>query len=117
MAKISRAYDLAGVYLIRNKHNGKVYIGSSADMVDRFAQHKRSLEKGCHSNRPMQNDFNSGHSFEFDILYVVPLKRHRGHTIRDHLHGMELKFIEEFDAINSGYNIQPVHEGYRRQVI
>lgn len=45
---------LSGVYRIRNKVNGKFYIGRSIDINKRFYQHKSALRKGKHGSIYLQ---------------------------------------------------------------
>ena len=47
-----------GVYMIRNIVNGKVYIGSSVNVERRFGDHRRSLRRGTHTSRYLQNAWN-----------------------------------------------------------
>lgn len=47
-----------GVYQIRNKLNGKIYIGSSNNMERRWKEHKRNINIGKHGNTHMQNYVN-----------------------------------------------------------
>jgi len=44
-----------GVYQIRNKINGKVYIGSSVNVPSRWESHRRELRRGVHKNQYLQN--------------------------------------------------------------
>lgn len=55
-----------GVYGIKNKLNGMIYIGATSFFIDRWANHKASLH---HSSR-LQNDRNKfgENVFTFDIL-------------------------------------------------
>ena len=49
----------AGIYCIESFINGKKYIGSSVDLSKRvFDGHIKSLEKGNHHNRHLQNHVN-----------------------------------------------------------
>ena len=50
-------YD-TGIYKIVNKINGKVYVGQSVNMKNRYAQHLNSLRKNEHYNRYLQRSFN-----------------------------------------------------------
>lgn len=60
----------SGVYMIRNKINGKRYIGSSVDLHQRRMVHFGSLRKGCHANIHLQRAFikHGETAFEFHIL-------------------------------------------------
>ena len=39
---------ICGIYMIQNTVNGKVYIGQSADVIERFGRHRSAL----HTNTP-----------------------------------------------------------------
>lgn len=47
-----------GIYQIVNRENGKIYVGSSANMEKRIYEHKRLLFNGKHDNTHMQNCIN-----------------------------------------------------------
>lgn len=59
-----------GVYAITNKINGKVYVGSSADIEKRWNYHRRELSKNSHKNKHLQNAWNKygENNFEFTIV-------------------------------------------------
>lgn len=40
----------SGVYLLKNLISGRVYIGSSSDLKERFADHLRQIRNGKHDN-------------------------------------------------------------------
>jgi len=60
----------SGIYIIRNLHRGKVYIGSSINLHKRFYQHRYELNKNTHSNRHLQKSWNKygADVFEFKVL-------------------------------------------------
>lgn len=95
---------LPGVYLIRNSVSDKVYVGSSSSIGERWSQH---LLSGIESDEQQYHRRHGGamyhdmthfgiESFEFTILDTVHDPRHRLST--------EQSYIEEYDAIESGYN-------------
>lgn len=45
------------VYAIQHNVTGRIYIGSSSDIVRRYNTHMCKLRKGNHSNKLMQYDF------------------------------------------------------------
>ena len=55
-SKFVRSFDLAGVYMIRNKVKGKVYIGSSRDVMRRLKSHEKALQEHKHPNKEMQSE-------------------------------------------------------------
>jgi group I intron endonuclease len=63
----------SGVYQIRCIPTGKVYIGSAVNLRDRWYRHRKSLSRGTHRNRYLQNawDKYGSQSFEFEILEYV----------------------------------------------
>lgn len=63
----------SGVYQIRNLNNGRVYIGSAKRFKQRYSDHIKSLIKGTHHNKYLQNDFNKcgPDAFVFEVLEVV----------------------------------------------
>lgn len=61
----------SGIYEIRNKQNGMMYIGRSKHVEKREWEHAYRLSKGIHENPRLQNAWNKyGESnFEFSILW------------------------------------------------
>ncbi len=47
--------DTSGVYQIRCKRNGKIYIGSAVNLRARWDTHRRALRKGSHHNPYLQH--------------------------------------------------------------
>lgn len=43
-------FPKSGIYVIQNVVNGKVYVGSAANMYQRYHNHKSQLSKGVHHN-------------------------------------------------------------------
>lgn len=109
--RIKRNFDIAGVYLIRNRKTGMVYIGSSGDVFKRIASHWYDLKNGKHPNRLLQADYDAGHRFDYELLYseIVPL--YQGCKLHSVLKEKENYFVEQYNSINAGYNIIPVYGG------
>lgn len=61
---------IGGVYIIRNKANGKQYVGSSIDVPRRWTEHQLELEAGRHSNQYLQRAWNKygPKGFEFTMV-------------------------------------------------
>ena len=70
--KLSRSAqtNTSGIYKIVNTLNGKLYVGSSLCIYNRFHQHRNKLRKNVHANLHLQNAYNKykESSFEFIIL-------------------------------------------------
>lgn len=102
--KLSPKYLYAGVYMIRNEKNGKVYIGSSCDIETRLYMHRSMLAHGKHSCKELQADYNRRHPFTTHVLHVEAVPKDHRSKNRRKIYAMEWKFIEQYDAINNGYN-------------
>lgn len=59
-----------GIYGIRNKINGKIYVGKSTGIGDRFTRHRTLLKHNKHYNLHLQRSYNKYGSdvFEYVIL-------------------------------------------------
>ena len=89
---------MTGIYKITNKNNGKVYVGKSKDIMQRWATHERALLKRTHHSLKLQEDFDQQggiEAFEFSVLELC--------SAAD-LNEKEKYYIDKFDSINSGYN-------------
>lgn len=59
----------SGIYTIVNKRTQKIYVGSSKNIVERIATHKRALRRGDHANYQLQSDYNGyGDVFDYSVL-------------------------------------------------
>ena len=58
-----------GIYLIRNKINGKVYVGQSSNIKNRWVKHRSELKLNKHGNKHLQLSWNKygEQKFEFSI--------------------------------------------------
>ena len=61
---------MSGVYQIKNKVNGKRYIGSAVNIADRWSHHRSELKMNVHINKHLQSSWNKygEDSFEFLVL-------------------------------------------------
>lgn len=92
----------SGVYVIRNKKNGKEYIGSATKLRSRLINHIRELVAGTHYNKKMLSDFISHGicSFEVDIIEEC-----KSPSV---LYSVEQKYIDEKKpAYNSSIYADP----------
>ena len=96
---ISTDIEPSCVYLIRNLHNGKAYVGMASDAVRRIAGHYYSLRKGNHDIRELQMDYDAGNEFEIKTLCFFDKKDHTRKT-----KALETFFILQCDGVKNGYN-------------
>lgn len=96
-----RVLQICGVYKIENLVNGKVYIGKSNNIGNRWYEHKSELNNGKHINSHLQNAWNKygSESFKFDIIYEA--------IDENDALKMEEYFINKFKANENkyGYNL------------
>lgn len=90
--------SVSGIYVILNTKNGKVYIGQTLDIRERWATHRRELNKGTHPNKYLQNAWNKygDKSFKFKKLeYCDP----------EHLDEREQHYLDLYIDRGVCYNI------------
>ena len=61
---------ICGIYKIRNKVNGKFYIGSSNNIISRFSRHRNALMKGTHPNVLLQRAYHKYGEENLEYLIV-----------------------------------------------
>jgi len=62
--------DTSGVYQIRCKRNGKLYVGSAMNLRARWDRHRRHLRKGSHRNPYMQQAWKLYDEMSFELLVL-----------------------------------------------
>jgi group I intron endonuclease len=97
----------SGIYKITNKVNGKIYIGKSVDLYQRFCEHKAYLNSGKHHNRYLQRAWNK-YGEECFIFEVVENVRDK-----DMLNGREIYWINCLHSTikENGYNLTKGGDG------
>lgn len=102
---------ISGIYCIKNIVNGKMYVGQSGDIHQRWVTHRSDLNCGRHHNSYLQNawDKYGEKSFEFYILQECQI---------DKLDELEEKWIRELRTnVNeenaNGYNLDCGGQGIR----
>jgi len=89
-----------GVYKITNDQTGEVYIGQTNNLYLRKKQHMEDLSSGSHHNRRMQQDYNRGNTFSFEVLEYV-------NGSRNELYQREKAQIRNHNSFYAGYNQTP----------
>jgi len=102
-------FKKSGIYKITNLIRGLVYIGSAADIGNRWSSHKKDLKKNIHANSYLQRAWNKygEEAFEFVILELVEDKNK---LIEREQYWMDYYKSYERDK---GYNINPKAESCR----
>lgn len=89
-----------GIYTITCTETGKVYVGSSINIIKRKNRHFSDLKHNRHYNRYLQNAWNKygEDNFIFEILEICDT---------DNLLTCELNWINRYDStdLTSGYNL------------
>lgn len=84
-----RKNPYCGVYALECRELNKVYVGSSVDVINRFAQHRVVLRSGKARNKELQKDWISHESgFEFKKLgefYRNSLRDHETELCKEYL--------------------------------
>ena len=91
-----------GIYKIINSANGKVYVGSSTNLVKRWNEHSFFLNNNYNKNPHLQNAWNKygGDSFVFEVLLYCD---------KENLVFYEQRAMDEYKSLDGefGYNIRP----------
>lgn len=105
-------HAISGVYAIVNTPTGKLYIGSSVNILSRKSHHFASLADNTHHNRYLQRAFNKyGRiAVKFYVCEIV--------ECQDILIAREQAYIDLHDSANPefGYNVCPIADsslGYK----
>lgn len=94
---------ICGIYKIENLVNGKIYIGSSVDISERWHRHSTDLRTNRHGNDYLQNAWNKHgeDNFKFEIIeYINDISI---------LINREQYWIDQLNACKRsiGYNLSP----------
>ncbi len=87
-----------GIYKIKNLLNGKLYIGQSVNIEQRWRMHIIELKNNRHHSACLQNAWNKygEENFEFSIIEECQI---------DQLNLREMYWIDKFDSYKNGYNL------------
>ena len=88
---------ICGIYMIKNKINGNIYIGQAADIYERWKEHISLLRRGKHVNNHLQRAWNKYGSDNFEFSIVEECSENA-------LNDREICWISEYDSYHNGYN-------------
>lgn len=101
------SHRLTGVYQIRNKVNGKVWIDSSTNVPAKFNRYRLQLNVGSHPSRSLQEDwreFGEG-AFEFELLEPLEPRSDPNYDYASDLEALEDLWLEKVEPYDGqGYN-------------
>ena len=83
----------AGIYMLFNMNNKKVYIGQTTNFQRRAMHHCYQLLNNDHVNKKVQSDFNNGMEFCFVILEEA-----KEDCTKEELRILELQYIYTFHS-------------------
>jgi hypothetical protein len=98
----------AGIFMVKNTVNGKLFLGSSRNLDGPLNRHRFSLATGGHPAVEMQKDWNTygPDCFVFEILEEVVVRDDVYVDIDDELTILEEIWIEKLQPFGpNGYNI------------
>ena len=92
----------AGVYIIRNKANGKVYVGSANNVSRRLIEHRTRLKCGTHANEHLLRAYRKYgvEQFSFEVLMLCAAQERIA---------LEQSYMDAFRSAQDGfgYNMIP----------
>lgn len=97
---------MIGIYKIKNKVNGKIYIGQSIDIVTRWHNHRNELNGNRHHNEHLQHAWNKYKEDNFEFIVIEEC------TIKN-IDEQEIYWIDYYNALNPeyGYNMTAGGQG------
>jgi group I intron endonuclease len=87
---------LVGIYIWKNKLNGKVYIGSSDNIKKRWKQHIQTAKSGSNYKFHQAIRKFGEDNFDKEILELVS---------QNLLESREIEWIKKYNSIEEGYNV------------
>ena len=110
-AELKRQYKeapkTAGVFVITNTANGRVFLGSSLNLHGSLNKHRFVLSLGSHWEKALQADWNryGKDSFTFEIAEVVEHKDDPDFDAEQELELLEMIWLEKLQPVGDmGYN-------------
>lgn len=106
---------MAYIYQIKNKINGKLYIGQTVNFQARKLRHLSSLRNEKHDNPHLQKAFlkYGEEAFEFSII-------HEEECNQDRLNELEEYYISKYETYLNGYNCNrggQQHNGFESKLV
>jgi hypothetical protein len=104
-----------GVFVVRNRANGKVLVGSGLNLQGMLNRIRFELSTGIHRTYPaLQEDWNrhGADSFSFEVLDVLPPTEEPRSDPKEELRVLESLWLERLRPYGeAGYNAPPSPPG------
>lgn len=99
-----------GVYLVKNKINGKVLVGGSLNLDGIYNRHRFLLNYNMHQNKELQLEWkeHGQENFSFEILERLEQDDNIYRDYRDEVKTLEESWLEKLKPYGGrGYNKKP----------
>jgi len=96
-----------GVFQIKNNINGKIFIGSSLDLMAIWHAQKLQLDMGMHQNGNLQKDWTEygSENFSYEILDEINETKDNTTDYKKEVKTLENMIIDDLQPFeNKGYN-------------
>lgn len=100
----------AGVFQIRNRVNGKVYVEGSVNLDKIWNRHRTELAIGGHRNTELQQDWNryGEEQFAFEIIGELTVDQQTDEELKKEVKLLEKMYVEELQPYGEkGYHTRP----------
>lgn len=95
----------AGVYLFRNKVNGKCYVGQAIKLRKRLLDHWNHYLSNRYEHIPLYRAFKKWGIDNFDLVILETIHNALAPDTKDKLDELEKKYIEKYNSYgDTGYN-------------
>lgn len=106
---------ISGVYRIYNKESKIIYIGESMYIDYRIEKHKKMLRDNAHSNYKLQQYYNDGVEFEFELVAEINKDDLRIEPLnRVLLLRLEKKLIDDYKKL--GWTVLNIQDSYSKVI-
>lgn len=100
-----------GIFQIKNKINGKIFIGKALNIKGKLNSNIFQLKNGSHVIKNMQNDYNQygEENFIFEILDILKPNDDLKYDYTEDLEILEKMWLEKLQPYNEkGYNSKKI---------